>query len=127
MLREAFGEPSWSWTAVLKGIHVSRPVECQLKMTNVQGDQAPAKRQKLLKNFESSSTKTVAEQYMSSQTPFGSLMEFTRRSQQKHAAHCREVCSPTLDKRSKAAVRKHVLSYERRLKRIQLLWVSLGS
>jgi hypothetical protein len=38
-------------------------------MTNVQGNQAPAKRQKMLKKFENSSTKTVAEQSMSSQTP----------------------------------------------------------
>jgi hypothetical protein len=30
-------------------IHVSRPVECQLKITNVQGDQSPAERQKMLK------------------------------------------------------------------------------
>jgi hypothetical protein len=36
----------------LNGIHVSRPVECQLKMMNVQGDQAPAERQKMLKEFE---------------------------------------------------------------------------
>jgi hypothetical protein len=34
MLREAFGEHSLSRTAVLNGIHVSRPVEYQLKMTN---------------------------------------------------------------------------------------------
>jgi hypothetical protein len=33
----------------LNDIHVSRSVECQLKMTNVQGDQGPAKRQKILK------------------------------------------------------------------------------
>jgi hypothetical protein len=43
MLLEAFGEHTLSWTAVLNGIHVSRPVECQLKMMNIQGDQAPAK------------------------------------------------------------------------------------
>jgi hypothetical protein len=43
MLREDFGEHS------LNGIRISRPVECQLKMTNVQGDQAPAKLQKMLK------------------------------------------------------------------------------
>jgi hypothetical protein len=30
---------------LLNGIHISRPVACQLKM-NVQGDQAPAKQQK---------------------------------------------------------------------------------
>jgi hypothetical protein len=55
----------------LNGIHVSRPVECQLKMTNVQDYQAPAKRQKMLKKFENSSTKTIAEQSMSLQTPLG--------------------------------------------------------
>jgi hypothetical protein len=36
----------------LNGIHVSRPVKCQLKMTNVQGDQAPAKLQKILKKIQ---------------------------------------------------------------------------
>jgi hypothetical protein len=51
MLREAFGEHSLSRTAVLNGIHVSRPVECQLKMMKFQGDQAPAKRQNMMKNF----------------------------------------------------------------------------
>jgi hypothetical protein len=40
-------------------------------MKNVQGDQAPAKCQKMLKKFENSSMNTVAEQSMSSQTPFG--------------------------------------------------------
>jgi hypothetical protein len=52
-------------------------------MTTVQGDQALAKQQKMLKKFENSSTKTVAEQYMSSQTLLGSVMEFARRSLQK--------------------------------------------
>jgi hypothetical protein len=46
-----FAEHSLSRTAVLNGIHVSRPVGCQLKMANVQGDQAPAKRQKMLTKF----------------------------------------------------------------------------
>jgi hypothetical protein len=45
-------------------------------MTNVQGNQAPAKRQKMLKKFENSSTTTVAEQSMRLQTPLGSVMEF---------------------------------------------------
>jgi hypothetical protein len=36
----------------LNGIHVSRLVKCQLKMTNVQGDQAPPKRPKMLKKLE---------------------------------------------------------------------------
>jgi hypothetical protein len=34
----------------LNGIHNSGPVKCQLKMTNVQGDQARGKRHKMLKN-----------------------------------------------------------------------------
>jgi hypothetical protein len=48
----------------LNGIHISRPVECPLKMTKVQGDQPPVKRQKMLKKFKNSSTKTIAEQSM---------------------------------------------------------------
>jgi hypothetical protein len=67
MLREALGEHSLRWT--LNDIHVSWPVECQLKMMKVQGAQAPAKGQEMLKKFENSSTKTVAEQSMSLQTP----------------------------------------------------------
>jgi hypothetical protein len=54
--------------------------ECQLKMTNVQGNQAPAKRQKMQKKFEDSSTKAVVEQAMSLHTPLDSVMEFARRS-----------------------------------------------
>jgi hypothetical protein len=42
MLGEVFGEHSLSQTAVFNGVHVSRPVKCEFKMTNVQGDQAPA-------------------------------------------------------------------------------------
>jgi hypothetical protein len=45
----------------LNGIHISRLVECQLKMMNIQGDQAPAKWQKILKKFENSSTKTIVK------------------------------------------------------------------
>jgi hypothetical protein len=48
-------------------------------MTNVPGDQTPAKRQNVEK-FEDSSMKTIAEQSMSSPTPLGSVMEFGRRS-----------------------------------------------
>jgi hypothetical protein len=80
MLRKAFGEHSLSPTAVLNGIRVSRTVESQLKMTNVQGDHAPAKREKMLTNFEKSFMTTIAEQSMSLQIPLGSVMEFARRS-----------------------------------------------
>jgi hypothetical protein len=46
----------------------------------VKDDQVPSKRQKMLKKFKNSSTKTIAEQSMSSQTLLGSVMEFARRS-----------------------------------------------
>jgi hypothetical protein len=52
-------------------------------MTNVQGDQVPAKQQKMLRNFENSSMKAVAEQSISSQTPLRSVMEFARKSECK--------------------------------------------
>jgi hypothetical protein len=39
-----------------------------------------AKQQKMLKKFEHSSMKTIAEQSMSLQIPLGSVMEFARRS-----------------------------------------------
>jgi hypothetical protein len=52
----------------LNGIHVSRLVKGQLEMTNVQGDEAPAEQQKMLKKFENSSMKTVTEQSMCSET-----------------------------------------------------------
>jgi hypothetical protein len=57
-----------------------RPVRRQLKMMNVQDNEAPAKRQKMLKNFKNASMKAIAEQSMSSQTMLGSVMEFARRS-----------------------------------------------
>jgi hypothetical protein len=47
---------------------------------NVQGNQAPAKRQKMLKKLENSSTKTVAEQSMSLQTLLASVTALARRS-----------------------------------------------
>jgi hypothetical protein len=43
MLCEAFGERSLCWTVVFEWHSCFKAVECQLKMTNVQGDQAPAK------------------------------------------------------------------------------------
>jgi hypothetical protein len=100
MLCEAFGEHSLSRTAVFECIHISRPVECQLKMTNIQGDQAPAEQQKMFKKFDSSSMKTVTEQSMSLQTPLGSVTESARIPNRKfeHALHCSFIttmCPPT--------------------------------
>jgi hypothetical protein len=73
MLHEAFGEHSLSQTSVCEW-HSCFKVSWQLKMANIQGDQAPAKQQKMLR------FKTVAEQSMSLQTLLGSVMEFVRRS-----------------------------------------------
>jgi hypothetical protein len=42
MLHEAFKKRSLSQTVVLNGIHVSSLFKCQLRMTNVQGNQARA-------------------------------------------------------------------------------------
>jgi hypothetical protein len=47
-LRQPFQEYTLSRTEVLNGTHVSSPVESQLKM-NVQNDQEPEKREKILK------------------------------------------------------------------------------
>jgi hypothetical protein len=52
-------------------------------MKNVQGDQAKAKPQKMLEKFENSSTKTVAENFIGSETLLGSVWEFARRPQEK--------------------------------------------
>jgi hypothetical protein len=71
MLHEAFGEYSSSWTAVFECHSLSRPVKCQLKIIYVQGDQAPAKQQKMLKKFKKSSTKNITKQSMSSQKLLG--------------------------------------------------------
>jgi hypothetical protein len=80
MLHEAFGEHSSSWTVVLECHSLFKVVECQLKLMNIQGNQLPSKQYKMLRKFENSSTKTIVEQSMSSQTPLRSIMEFARRS-----------------------------------------------
>jgi hypothetical protein len=82
MLYETFGKHSLSWTVVLDW-HSHFKDGRVLKMTNIQGYQAPAKRQKMLKKFENSFTKTIAEQSICLQTPLGSVMEFARRLQKK--------------------------------------------
>jgi hypothetical protein len=81
MLCEAFGEhSSLSWIAVFEWHSRFKAGQVSVEDDNLQSDQAPAKRQKMLKKFENSSMKTVAEQSMSSQTLLGSVMEFARRS-----------------------------------------------
>jgi hypothetical protein len=67
MLREAFGEHSLNRTAVFEWHSHFKAGRLSVEDDNVQRDEAPAKRQKMLKNFEKSSTKTIAEQSTSSQ------------------------------------------------------------
>jgi hypothetical protein len=59
----------------------------QLKMKNVQGEQAPTKQQKMLKKVKNTSTKIVAEQSMS--------LHLKRKSE--YMLNCHKVCSPTPD------------------------------
>jgi hypothetical protein len=66
-------------------------------MMNVLGNQAPAKKEKMLTKFENSYTKTAAKQSMSSKTPLWNLPGDLNRKSER-ALHCREVCSPILDK-----------------------------
>jgi hypothetical protein len=80
MLHKAFGEHSLSWTVVFEWHSRSKVGQVSAVKKNVQGDQAPAEKQKMLKKFENSFMKTIAEQSMSSQTLLGSVMEFAKRS-----------------------------------------------
>jgi hypothetical protein len=90
ILREAFGEHSLTRTTVFEWA-----VGCQLKITNVHDDQAPAERQKMLKIFEKSSTKTVAEKSTRSETALGSGTKFARRYYRNLNMYR---IAPTLDK-----------------------------
>jgi hypothetical protein len=65
---------------LLENIHVSRLVEYPLKMVNVQGGQAPAKRQKILKKFENSSTRNCHRAIHELTDTAGISMEFVSRS-----------------------------------------------
>jgi hypothetical protein len=80
MLQDAFVEHSLSQTAVFEWHSHFKAGRVSVQKTNFQGDEAPAKRQKMLKKLENSSTKTVAEQSMSLKTPLGSVMEFASKS-----------------------------------------------
>jgi hypothetical protein len=61
MSREAFRKHSLSWTAVFEWLSCFKAGKCKLKLMSVQGNQAPAKRQKMFKKFEKSSTKIIAK------------------------------------------------------------------
>jgi hypothetical protein len=81
MLYKAFGEHSLSQTAVsewhsrFKAGPVSTEDDERSGRPNT-----TIKTKKDVKKFDNSSTKSIAEQSMSSQTPLGSVMKFARRS-----------------------------------------------
>jgi hypothetical protein len=79
MLREAFGEYSLSRTTVFEWHSRFKAGRGSVENDEHSGDQSPRERQKVLKIFENSSMKTIAEKSMSSQTRLGSVMEFARR------------------------------------------------
>jgi hypothetical protein len=68
MLREASGEHSLSRTGVFEWHSRFKAGRVSVEDDECSGNQAPAKRQKMLKKFENSSMKTVAEQSMNLQT-----------------------------------------------------------
>jgi hypothetical protein len=80
MLCEASGEHSLSGTAVFEWNSRFKAGRVSVEDDKRSGRTSTSKRQKMLKTFENSSTKTVTEQSMSLQTLLGSVMEFARRS-----------------------------------------------
>jgi hypothetical protein len=79
MILEAFGEHSLSRTAVFAWHSRIKFGRVSVENDERSGRPNIKKREKMLKKLENSSTKTVAEQSVSSQTPLGSVMEFPRR------------------------------------------------
>jgi hypothetical protein len=80
MLREAFGEDALSKTAVSDWHSRFKAGRVLVEDYQFSGRPSTRKTTEMLKIFENSSTKTVAEQSMSSQTPLRLVMEFCRRS-----------------------------------------------
>jgi hypothetical protein len=100
MLREVFGEYSLSRTAAFEWYSRFKAGRVLVEDDKNSGRLSTSKMTEMLKKFENSSMKIVAEQSMSSQTPSGSVTEMPGDLNKKfeHAPHCRGVCSPTLDK-----------------------------
>jgi hypothetical protein len=80
MLRETFGEYSLSWTAVFEWHSHFKTGQMSVEGDEYSWRPNTSKTTENVEKFENSSTKTVAKQFMSSQTPLGSVMKFARRS-----------------------------------------------
>jgi hypothetical protein len=78
MLHEAFGGLSLSRIAVFDWHSRFKAGKMSVEDDECSGQPSTSKTTKILKNFGNSSTKTIAEQSMSLQTPLGSVMEFAR-------------------------------------------------
>jgi hypothetical protein len=79
MLYEVLGEHSLSRTAVSEWHSRFKAGRVSLEDNERSGRPSTSKTTENVKKFVNSSTKTVAEQSMSSQTPLGPVMEFAKK------------------------------------------------
>jgi hypothetical protein len=99
MLREVFGEHSSSRTAVFEWHSCFK--DCRISVEDDERSGRPGtSKMTMLKKFENSLTKTIAEQSVSSQTLLGSVMELPGDCNRKfeHALHrsfITTMCPPT--------------------------------
>jgi hypothetical protein len=91
-------------------VHVSRLVECQSKMVNVQGDQEPAKSRKCGRNWRNLPRRPLLNNPWVHRHRGDQLWSLPGglNSKFQHAPHCRKVCSLNLGKWWKAASYEHV-------------------
>jgi hypothetical protein len=80
ILRDAFGERSLSWTTVFEWHSHFKVGRVLVEDDERSRRPSISKATENVDKFEDSTTKTVAKQSFSSQTPFGSVLEFARRS-----------------------------------------------
>jgi hypothetical protein len=107
---EVFGEHPLSWTAVFEWHSCFKASRVWDEGDERSGWPSNRKWHKMLKKFENFLPKAAVEQCISLQILLESDMNLSGDLIIKfeHAPHCRKVCSPTLDKWSKATARKHV-------------------
>jgi hypothetical protein len=80
MLCEAFGEHTLSRRAVFEWHSLSKAGPVPVEDDESSGRPGTSKTTENVEQFQNSSTKTIAKQSMSWQTPLGSVVEFARRS-----------------------------------------------
>jgi hypothetical protein len=126
MLHEAFGGHSLSWTVVFEWHSHFKAGWVSVEADERSGWPSTSKMTENVEKIRKFAYEDCWQQSMSSQPLLGSVMKFARLNRKsEHAPHCREVCSPTLDKWRKAVVRKRFMSYRRRLTRTQLFCLGL--